>query len=61
MYIGYCYGGGNYILYTKQIVDSGPGSPSDLVLSSQEIVAFAGGGLLQWQVESGSLMFVLVE
>ena len=34
MYFGYCYGGGDCILYTKHIVDSGPGSPSDLVLSS---------------------------
>ena len=28
MYFGYCYGGGDCILCTKQIVDSGPGSPS---------------------------------
>ena len=61
MYFGYCYWGGDCILYTKQIVDSGPGSPSDLVLSPQETAAFTDGGLLRWQVESGSCTFVLVE
>ena len=34
MYFGYCYWGGDCILCTKQVVDSGPGLPSDLVLSS---------------------------
>ena len=61
MYFGYCYWGGDCILCTKQVVDSGPGSPSDLVLSSYEIATFTGGGLLRWQVESGSLTCVLVE
>ena len=37
MYFRYCYWGGDCILCTKQVVDSGPGSPSDLVLSSWEI------------------------
>ena len=59
MYFGYCYGGGDCILCTKQVVDSDPGSPSNLVLSSYEIAAFTGGGLLRWQVESGT--YVLVE
>ena len=36
----------------KQVVDSGPGSPSDLVLSSWEIAAFTGGGLLRFHVYS---------
>ena len=60
MYFRYCYGGGNYILYAKPIVDSGPGSPSDRALSSEE-TAFMGGGLLRWQIETGSWAFVLVE
>ena len=61
MYFGYCYLGGDCILCTKQVVDIGPGSPSDLVLLSWEIAAFTGGGLLRWQVESGSLTYVLLE
>ena len=61
MYVGYCYGGGNYILYAKPIVDSGPGLPSDRALSSYETATFTGGGLLRWQVETGSWAFVLVE
>ena len=43
MYFGYCYGSRNYVLYTKPIVDSGPGSPSDRTLSSQETAAFTVG------------------
>ena len=39
MYFGYCYWDGDCILYTKQVVDGGPVSPSDLVLSSWEIAA----------------------
>ena len=32
-YFGYCYWDGDRIFGTKRVVDSGPGSPSDLVLS----------------------------
>ena len=39
MYFGYCYWDGDCILYAKQVVDSGLGSPSNLVLSSLEIAA----------------------
>ena len=34
IYFGYCYWDGDYILYVKQIADSGPGAPSDSTLSS---------------------------
>ena len=61
MYFGYCYWGGDCILCTKHVVDSGPGSPSDLVLSSWEIAAFTGDGLLRCQGESVSSTFILVE
>ena len=33
IYFGYCYWGGDYILYAKQVADSSPGSPSDSTLS----------------------------
>ena len=59
MYFGYCYW--DCILCMKQVIDSGPGSPSDLTLSSWEIAAFTGGGLLRWQGESGSSACILVE
>ena len=39
IYFGYGYWDGNCIAYTEWVVDSGPGSPSDLVLSSWEIAA----------------------
>ena len=39
MYFGYCYWDGDYILYAKQVADSGPGSPSDLALSAWETAA----------------------
>ena len=35
IYIGYCYWDGDYRLYTKQVADSGPVSPSDLELLMQ--------------------------
>ena len=62
MYFGYCYWGGDCILRMKQVVDSGPGSPSDLVLLSWaivvvvvswEIAAFAGGSGLLIAVAGG--------
>ena len=34
IYVGYCCWDGDYILYAKQVADSGPGSPSDSTLSS---------------------------
>ena len=41
-------------MYTKQVVDSGPGSPSDLVLSSWEIAAIwvVAGEVSQFRVYS---------
>ena len=39
IYFGYCYWDGDCILYTERVVDSGPGSPSDSMLSSWEIAA----------------------
>ena len=58
MYFGYCYGGANYILYVKPIVNSGPGSPSIVVVGDCRTY---GGCLLRWQVETGGWAFVLVE
>ena len=48
IYFGYCYWDGGYILYVKQVADSGPGSPSNSTLSSWEtaagrVVASCGG------------------
>ena len=42
---GYCYWDGDYRVYAKRVADSGPGSPSDLVLSAREtaVVASCGG------------------
>ena len=34
IYFGYCYWDGDYILHTKQVTDSGAGSPSNSMLSS---------------------------
>ena len=39
IYFGYCYWDRDGILYAKQVADSGPGSPSDLVLLSWETAA----------------------
>ena len=57
--------GAGIMYYTQNryqaIADSGPGLPSDRTLSSQETAAFAGGGLLRWQVESRSWACILEE
>ena len=50
-YFGHFYWDGDCILCTKQVVDSGSG----------EIAVFTGGGLLRWQVKSGSSMRFLEE
>ena len=34
IYFGYCYWYGDCRLYVKRVTDSGPGLPSDLVLSA---------------------------
>ena len=34
IYFGYCHWDGDYMLHTKQVTVSGPGSPSNSTLSS---------------------------
>ena len=58
IYFGYCCWVWDCILLTKRVVDSGPGSPSDLVLLSWEIAALrwwplaVAGGVSQLGVYS---------
>ena len=61
VYFGYCYWDGDCRLYAKRVADSGPGSASDLVLSSWEIYRRKGGGLLRWQGELVSWVCILIE
>ena len=49
IYFGYCYWDGDYILYAKQVADSGPGSTIDSTLSAWEIVAGRVVFFLRWQ------------
>ena len=60
-YFGYCYWFGDCILYTKQVVDSGPGSPSVTSCCRRGRLPPYGGGLLRWQWESGSWACILEE